>query len=130
MGQASGGVGAAAGERQGGDVEGNLDLTNRFADLDDLGSTSDGMGFDLAPRSPVVGGIVMIDVAEHDAALNPMEDQPDVTARASRPEVFVLDVVEPVAMQTRVGRIDLQFKRGELGSFFLFTTELIQAGLE
>ena len=32
-----------------GDVEGDLNLANRFADLDDLGGAGDGMGFDLAP---------------------------------------------------------------------------------
>jgi hypothetical protein len=32
-----------------GDVDGDLDFANRFADLDDLGGAGDGMGFDLAP---------------------------------------------------------------------------------
>ena len=72
----------------------------------------------------------MVDVAEHHAALNLMEDQPDVTAGAGRPEVLVLDVVEAVALQTRIGRVDLQLKGGELGSFLLFSTELLKAGLE
>jgi hypothetical protein len=40
------------------------------------------MGFDLATSGPVVGGIVMVDIAEHHAAFNTMEDQPDVTAGA------------------------------------------------
>ena len=61
----------------------DLDLANRFADLDDLGSTGDGMGFNLAPRCPVVSGIVMVDVAEHHAALDPVEDQAEVTAGTS-----------------------------------------------
>ncbi len=113
-----------------GDVKRNLNLANRFADLNDLGGAGDGMGFDLAPRSPVVGGIVVGHVAEHHAALDPMEDQPDVTAGAGRPEVLVLDVVEPVALQTRVGGIDLQLEGCELGSFLLFSTELLKAGLE
>ena len=111
-------------------MEGDLDLANRFADLHDLGGTGDGMGFDLAARSPVVGGVVMVDVAEHHAALNPMEDQPDVTAGAGRPEVLISDVVEPVALKTRVSRVDLQLEGGELGSFLLFSTELLKAGLE
>jgi hypothetical protein len=61
-------------------VEGDLNLANRFADLHDLSGTSDLMGFDLAPRSPVVGGIVMGHVAEHHTALDPIENQADVTA--------------------------------------------------
>jgi hypothetical protein len=65
------------------DVEEDLVLTNGFSDLDDLGLGGYRMGFDLAPRSPVVGGIVMGDVAEHHTALGPMEDQPDVTTGTS-----------------------------------------------
>ena len=72
----------------------------------------------------------MVYVAEHDAALDPMEDQTDVTAGTGRPEVLVLDVVEPVALQAWVGGIDLQLEGGELGSFLLFSTELLKAGLE
>ena len=72
----------------------------------------------------------MVDVAEHHAALDTMEDQPDVTAGAGRPEVLVFDVVEPVALQTRVGRVDLQFEGGELGGFLLLAVEFVQAGLE
>ena len=72
----------------------------------------------------------MADVAEHDAALDPVENQADVTAGAGRPEVLVFDVVEPVALEARVGGIDLQLEGGELGSFLLFSVELVQAGLE
>jgi hypothetical protein len=61
-------------------VEGDLNLANRFADLHDLSGAGDGMGFDLSPRSPVVSGIVMVDLAEYDAALDPMDNQADVTA--------------------------------------------------
>ena len=69
-------------------------------------------------------------VAEHHAALNPVEDQPDVSAGTGRPEVLVLDVVEPVAQQAWIGRIDLQLEGGEFGGFLLFSTELLKAGLE
>jgi hypothetical protein len=72
----------------------------------------------------------MVDVAEHHAALNLMEDQTDVTAGTGRPEVLVFDVVEAVALQTRIGRVDLQLEGGELGSFLLFSTELLKAELE
>jgi hypothetical protein len=69
-------------------------------------------------------------IAEHHAALDPVEDQPDVTAGTRRPEVLVLDVVEPVALEARVGGIDLQLEGGELGSFLRFSAELLKAGLE
>jgi len=38
--------------------------------------------------------------------------------------------LKPVALQTRVGGIDLQLAGGELGGFLLFSIELFQAGLE
>ena len=72
----------------------------------------------------------MVDVAEHDAALDPMEDQTEVTAGTGRPEILVLDVVEPVALKAGIGRIDLQLEGGELGGFLLLTVEFVQAGLE
>ena len=111
-------------------MEEDLVLTNGFSDLDDLGLGGYRMGFDLAPRGPVVGRVVMVDVTEHQAALCTMEDQPDVTAGVGRPEVFVLDVVEAVALQAWVGGIDLQLEGGELGGFLLIAIEFLKAGLE
>ena len=35
-----------------------------------------------------------------------------------------------MALKTRVGGIDLQLEGGELGSFLLFSTELLKAGLD
>ena len=50
-------------------------------------------------------------------------------ARADQ-KFFVHDVVEAVALQTRVGRIDLQLEGGELGGFLFIAIELLKAGLE
>jgi hypothetical protein len=72
----------------------------------------------------------MVDVAEHHAALDPVEDQPDVKVGAGRPEVLVLDVVEPVALEARIGRIDLELECGELGRLLFVTSEPIKATLE
>ena len=72
----------------------------------------------------------MVDVAKHHAALNTMEVQTDVTAGTGRPEVLVFDVVEPMALQTWMGGIDLQLEGGELGGFLLLVVELVQAGLD
>ena len=58
----------------------------------------------------------MVDVAEQHAALDPMEDQANVSAGAGRPELLVL--------------VDLEFIGGEFGRFLLLTVELVQAGLE
>ena len=64
------------------DVEQDLVLTNGFSDLDDLGLGGYRMDFDLAPRGPVVGGIVMADLTEHQAALVPVENQANVATGA------------------------------------------------
>ena len=63
-----------------GKLVGGLDLANRFKDHDDLRAASDGIGFDLAPRGPIVGRAVKAHVAEHQAALDPVKDQTDVAA--------------------------------------------------
>ena len=43
---------------------------------------------------------------------------------------FVLDIVQPMAMQTRVGGVDLQLEGSELGGFVLLSIELVQVRLE
>jgi hypothetical protein len=43
---------------------------------------------------------------------------------------LVLDIVQPMAMLTRVGGVDLQLEGGELGGFLLLSIELVQARLE
>jgi hypothetical protein len=35
-----------------------------------------------------------------------------------------------MALQTRVGRVDLQLESGEIGGFLFLVVELVQAGLE
>jgi hypothetical protein len=72
----------------------------------------------------------MADVAEHHAALDPVEDQPDVSAGTGRPEVLVFDVVEPVALQARVSWINLKFKASKFCGFLIFRTEPLQARLK
>ena len=111
-------------------MEGNLDFANRLADLDDLSCAGHGMGFNLAPRSPVVSGIVMADITEHHAALDPVEDQPNVTAGTGRPEVLVFDVVETVTLQAWVSWINLKFKASKFCGFLIFRTEPLQARLK
>jgi hypothetical protein len=72
----------------------------------------------------------MVDVAEHHAALDPVEDQPNVSAGTGRPEVLVFDVVETMALQAWIGRIDLQFEGGELGRLLFITAESVKTRLK
>jgi len=74
------------------------------------------------------GGHHLIEVAV--VGDGPVEDQPYIAAGTGRPEVLVLDVVEKVALQAWIGRVDLQFEGSELGRLLLFAAEFVQAGLE
>jgi len=49
-----------------------------------------------------------------------------VAACRGRPLAYT----KPMALQTRVGRVDLQLEGGEFGGFLLLAIELLQAGLE
>ena len=49
-----------------------------------------------------------------------------VAACRGRPLAYT----QPVALQARVGRVDLQLEGGELGCFLLFAIELLKAGFE
>lgn len=66
--------------------------------------------------------------AEPDMALNPMEDQPDVSSGTGRPEVLVIDIGETVVLQATIGWFDLQLEGGQLGGFLHVLIELVQAG--
>ncbi|WP_424185333.1 hypothetical protein [Synechococcus sp. WH 5701] len=59
-----------------------------------------------------------------------MEDQPDVSAGTGRPEVLVFDVVETMALQAWIGRVDLQFESGELGRLLFITAESVKTCLK
>ncbi len=72
----------------------------------------------------------MGDVAEHHAAHDPVEDQTDVSAGTGRPEVFGIDVVEMMALQAWIVRVDLHFEGGDFGGRLLFDAELVETGLE
>ena len=81
------------------------------------------MCLQLAAFGPLVGSVVMIDVAEQQAALRAMDDQPDVAADTHGPEVFVFGFVELVELHARIGRIKLQVERCRLHGFLLVTGE-------
>ena len=90
-----------------GDIGGNQDFLNRFADLHQLGGASFGMGFQFAPLGPRIGRIMVINVTEQQATFGLVDDQAQITADAYRPEVFVARPVEFVKTHARVDRIEL-----------------------
>ena len=95
------------------------DLLHRLADLDQLRGARLRMRLQLAPFRPVVGLVVVIDVAEQEARLAPVNDQPDVAADPHRPEVLVLRLVELVEAHAGIGRVELQVEGRRLDGLLL-----------
>ena len=89
------------------DVARHLDLTNRLAHLDDLCGARARVALDHPALGPLVGGVVMVGVAEQQARGGAMHDQPQVAADASGPEVLVLAGVDAVHLDAEVRRVHL-----------------------
>ena len=62
---------------------------------------------------------MVIDVAQQQAVLAPVDDEAQVAADAHRPEVFVLRLVEPVELHAGVGRVELEVEGGGLDGLLL-----------
>ena len=99
------------------------DLLNRLADLHQLGSAGFRVGLELPSFGPVVGLVVVIDVAEQQAALALVHDHPDVAVDPYRPEVLVLRLVQLVETHSRIGRVELQVEGGRLDGLLLVAGE-------
>lgn len=88
-----------------------------FDQADDLRRPGDGMTFDPPPRCPGIGVIMVIDVAEQQARLGAMDDQPDIGVHPHRPEIPVFRPFQPMKAQPRRGWVKLQVERGVLHRF-------------
>jgi hypothetical protein len=69
------------------------------------------MRLQLAAFRPLIGLVVVIGVAQHQAVFEAVDDQPEVARHPHRPEVLVLHLVELVEAHAGVGGVDLQFQR-------------------
>ena len=79
------------------------------------------MGLKSSSLGPVVGFVVVIDVAKQKTLVCLVNNQPDVAADPHGPEVLVLRLVELVETHARIGRIELQVEGcGFDGFLFLF----------
>ncbi len=81
------------------------------------------MGLQLAALSPVIGPVVMRGVAQQQAVLAAVDDDPDVGAHPQGPKVLVAGLVELMELESRVGRVHLEIKRGRLHLLLLVTGE-------
>ena len=97
----------------------HLNLADRLADLDELRSSRRRMPFQSPSFGPLIGGVVMIDVAEQEAGSGPVDDEPDVATDPRGPEVLVLRPVDLVQLQARMRRVHLQVERRGLDRLLL-----------
>ena len=81
------------------------------------------MRFQLTPLGPGVGFVMVIDIADQQAAGCFVDDQPHIAINSHRPEVFVARFVQLVKAQTVAGRIELQVERRRLSSLLLVAGE-------
>ena len=109
------------------DVHRDNDLLHRLPYLDQLRSARPRMCFQLAPFCPVVRAVVVIDVTKQEARFALVNDQPEVTAYAHRPEVLVLGLVELVEAHAGIGRVDLQIESRRLNALLLIAGQASEA---
>ena len=81
------------------------------------------MCFQLATFRPVVSLVVVADVAEQDARLAPVNDQPDVAIDPHRPEILVLHLVELVEAHAGIGWVELQVERRRLDGLLFVASQ-------
>lgn len=112
------------------DVLRNEDLLDTLADLDKLRCAGGRVHFQLAPLGPLIGLVVVIDIAEQQTASGLVDDQTNVTADTHRPEVRVFGSVELVEAHAVASRVNLQVERGGLGGLLLVARQARQAGGE
>src|SRR6516165_4923568 len=83
-----------------------------------------------APLGPFIGGVVMPNIAEHEARRGAMDDQADVVVDPHRPEIRVARPVEPMQAQTGRRSVQLQIERRGLDRLLLGAIEPREAGGE
>ena len=86
-----------------------------------------GMRLELPALRPRVRAVVVIDVAEQQAGVGPVHDQPDVRVDPDRPETLVLRLIELVKAQARRRRVHLQVEGGRLDGLLLVAGQAREA---
>ena len=102
---------------------GNPDFLNGLADLHQLGGASLGMGFQLAALGPCIGFVVVIHIANQQARIRPMDDQPNVTAGPHRPEPGVPAVLQFVEAHAGVDWVHLEVEGSGLNGLLFLARE-------
>src|SRR3972149_256801 len=85
----------------------NNNILNGLPDYNYLCCPRFGMGHKLTSCRPVVSLVVVIDIAQQEAFIVLMNDNPNAPRDPHRPEILVLRLVELVETHARVGRVEL-----------------------
>jgi len=109
------------------DVGRDDDLAHGLPYLDKLRGAGLRVGLQLTSLGPAIRLVVMVDVAQQQAARGSVDDQANVAADAHRPEIPVLRLIEFVKAETRIGRIELEVERGGLNGLLLVACETGEA---
>jgi len=103
------------------------DLLNDLTDFDELGRSRFGVSFEFAAFRPMIGVVVMADIAEQETGFGAVQDEADVTGNSNGPEALVLSLVEFVKLEAGVGGIELQVEGRGFRGFLLVASETGQA---
>ena len=72
---------------------------------------------------PELGFVVVVDVAQQQAGLGSVHNQPNVETHANRPEVGVFRLVKLVELQRRMSRVQLEIEGRGLDCLLLVAGE-------
>src|SRR5437867_2257951 len=81
------------------------------------------MDLQLSALRPLVGFVMVIDVAEQEAFTALVDNQPDVAADPHGPEVWIFRLVQLVQLQAGSRRVELQVESGRLYGFLFVAGE-------
>ena len=98
---------------------GDSNLFDGLAHLHQLCRPGFRMAFQLAPLGPAVGVVVVADIAQQQATVGPMDDEPEIPTGSHRPEIRVTGPVELVKFHAGVGRIELKIESRGLNGLLL-----------
>ena len=85
------------------------------------------MSFELPAFGPVIGAVVVTDIAQQQAGFSPMNDQPDIAAHPNRPKPVIFRAIELMELQSRMSRVQLEIEGRGLDRLLLVAGELGQA---
>lgn len=108
----------------------NRNFFDGFTNLDQLCSTCFRVRFKFSPLCSIVGGTVVIDVAQQQIISGLMDDDANIAGDPHRPEVRITGAVKAMKLHSRMSGIELQVKRRRLHALLFLASEFRKAVCE